>query len=92
MSATTTTKAPVGPPIWYREPPSAEIRKPATIGAVNARLGRHAGRDGERHREGERDEADRDAGEQVGDKLVAGVIPEEENRFRKPGLVHERQL
>src|SRR3546814_14973802 len=27
---TTTTKAPVGPPIWKRLPPSAEIRKPAT--------------------------------------------------------------
>ena len=24
-------KAPVGPPIWTREPPSAEIRKPATM-------------------------------------------------------------
>ena len=31
MPATTTTKAPVGPPIWKREPPSAEIRKPVTI-------------------------------------------------------------
>ena len=29
--ATTTTNAPVGPPIWQREPPSAEIRKPVTI-------------------------------------------------------------
>jgi hypothetical protein len=28
---TTTTNAPVGPPICAREPPSAEIRKPATI-------------------------------------------------------------
>src|SRR3546814_20446811 len=27
---TTTTKAPVGPPIWKRLQPSAEIRKPAT--------------------------------------------------------------
>ena len=31
MPATTTTKAPVGPPIWNREPPSAEMRKPVTI-------------------------------------------------------------
>ena len=30
MPATMTTKAPVGPPIWVREPPSAEMRKPAT--------------------------------------------------------------
>ena len=28
IPATTTTKAPVGPPIWKRDPPSAEIRKP----------------------------------------------------------------
>ena len=26
----TITKAPVGPPTWTREPPSAEIRNPAT--------------------------------------------------------------
>lgn len=29
--ATITTKAPVGPPIWTRLPPSAEITKPATM-------------------------------------------------------------
>ena len=28
---TITTNAPVGPPIWTREPPSSEMRKPATI-------------------------------------------------------------
>ena len=31
MPATTTTNAPVGPPIWTREPPSAEMMKPVTI-------------------------------------------------------------
>ncbi len=31
MPETTTTKAPVGPPIWTRDPPSAEIRNPVTI-------------------------------------------------------------
>lgn len=30
MPEITTTKAPVGPPIWVIEPPSAEIRNPAT--------------------------------------------------------------
>ena len=29
MPAIITTNAPVGPPIWVREPPNAEIRKPA---------------------------------------------------------------
>ena len=31
MPATTTTKAPVGPPIWVLDPPNAETRKPVTI-------------------------------------------------------------
>jgi len=31
IPATTTTKAPVGPPICVFEPPSAEIRKPVTM-------------------------------------------------------------
>ena len=30
MPATTTTKAPVGPPIWCLDPPIAEIRNPVT--------------------------------------------------------------
>jgi hypothetical protein len=29
--ATTTTKAPVGPPIWTRLPPKVEISRPATM-------------------------------------------------------------
>ena len=31
MPDTTTTKAPVGPPIWKRDPPSAEMMKPVMI-------------------------------------------------------------
>ena len=31
MPETTTTNAPVGPPICTREPPSAEMMKPAAI-------------------------------------------------------------
>lgn len=31
MPATTTTNAPVGPPIWNFEPPSAEMMKPVTM-------------------------------------------------------------
>src|SRR3546814_3050873 len=30
----TTTKAPVGTPTWTREPPRAEIRKPATTAVI----------------------------------------------------------
>ncbi len=29
MPAMITTNAPVGPPIWVREPPNSEIKKPA---------------------------------------------------------------
>jgi hypothetical protein len=31
MPETMTTKAPVGPPIWSRDPPRSEIRPPATM-------------------------------------------------------------
>ena len=31
MPATMMTKAPVGPPIWTRLPPRAEMMKPATM-------------------------------------------------------------
>jgi hypothetical protein len=31
VAKTTTTNAPVGPPIWVEDPPRAEIAKPATI-------------------------------------------------------------
>ena len=31
MPATMTTKAPVGPPIWMREPPRSDTRNPPTI-------------------------------------------------------------
>ena len=34
-----TTKAPVGPPIWTREPPKAEMMKPATIAVYRPRSG-----------------------------------------------------
>ena len=33
QAATSTMKAPAGPPIWNRLPPSAETRKPPTIAA-----------------------------------------------------------
>ena len=31
MPATITTNAPVGPPIWMRDPPSTDTRNPPTI-------------------------------------------------------------
>src|SRR3954466_14593734 len=34
-----TTKAPVGPPIWVRDPPSADIRNPATTAVYKPACG-----------------------------------------------------
>ena len=31
VAATSTIKAPAGPPIWNRDPPSSETRKPPTM-------------------------------------------------------------
>ena len=39
MPATMTTKAPVGPPIWTREPPSAETSNPPTIAVYRPACG-----------------------------------------------------
>ena len=73
MPETTTTKAPVGPPIWTRDPPSAEMMKPATIGAVDAVLRRHARGDRERHRERQRHQPDGDAGDEVAGERAGRV-------------------
>ena len=39
IAYTMTTNAPVGPPIWTREPPNAEMRNPATIAVNKPRSG-----------------------------------------------------
>ena len=66
MPDTTTTNAPVGPPICTREPPRAEIVKPAIGAAIQAGLRRKAGGNGERHRQRQGDEPDGDAGDEIG--------------------------
>jgi hypothetical protein len=53
-----TTNAPVGPPIWTREPPSAEMTKPAMT-AEDAGLGFNAGSNRESHRKRKRDDPGR---------------------------------
>ena len=62
-----TTNAPVGPPICVFEPPRAEIKEPGDDGRIDAGLRRDARRDGERHRQRQRDQADRDPGDEVGE-------------------------
>ena len=39
VAATSTMKAPAGPPTWKRLPPSAEIRKPPTMAVNSPRSG-----------------------------------------------------
>ena len=73
MPDTTTTNAPVGPPICTREPPRAEIVKPAMTRAVDAVLRRQPGSNGERHRERKGDQADGDAGEEIGREQAGRV-------------------
>lgn len=72
MPATMTTNAPVGPPIWRREPPSAEIRNPAT-GGVKARLRRHSRRDVECHRQRQGHQSVGYSRDEVVDELLQGV-------------------
>ena len=52
--------------------------------AVQAGLRRHAGRDGERHRQRQRDQADRDAGDQVVTKLLQRVRAKSVDGFGSP--------
>ena len=69
MPATMTTKAPVGPPIWVREPPSAEMRKSGDDCGVEAGLRRDAGSDGEGHGQRQRHESHRQSGDEIVRKL-----------------------
>ena len=52
--------------------------------AVDARLRGEPGGDRERHRQRQRDEADRHAGDQVVDEQAAGVRPQRDDRRREP--------
>ena len=78
MPATTTTNAPVGPPICTYGSAERGDEEAGDDRAVDAGLRRHAGRDGERHRQRQRDQADGDAGDQVGDEGPARVVPQRE--------------
>ena len=76
---TITTNAPVGPPICVFEPPSAEIRNPATTAQYNAGLWRHTGGNRKRHRQRQRNQAHGNAGNQIGKKLLTVVVSEAKN-------------
>ena len=91
MPATTTTNAPVGPPICDARAAERRDEEAGDDGAVDAGLRRQAGRDRERHRERQRDEADGDAGDQVrgGRAAVVGAEAGHEARHERPGRQHE---
>ena len=73
ISATSTMKAPAGPPIWKRLPPSSEIRKPPTIGGVEPALRADAGGDRDRHRQRQGHDRDGEAGDGVGAQVLEAV-------------------
>ena len=58
-------------------------------GAVDSRLRLDARRDGECHRQRQRDEPDGDARDDVGNEGAARVAFEEDHRLRQPGVGHE---
>ena len=80
-----TMKAPAGPPICTFEPPSAEIRKPATMAVIRALLWLEARGDRKGHRQRQGDDADRDAGADVGQRAVAVVAAQRVNQARTNG-------
>ena len=71
--ATMTTNAPVGPPIWTREPPSAEIRKPGDDRGDQSLARAGAAGDAERHGQRQRDDRDGEAGDQVGAEVGPAI-------------------
>ena len=73
IPATMMTKAPVGPPIWVRDPPKSGDDESGDNRGVKTNLGRHARGDGEGHGEGQGDQADGDAGDEVMGEVVEGV-------------------
>ncbi len=72
-AATSTMKAPAGPPIWKRLPPSAEIRKPPTMAVNSPRSGVVAAGLGDGHRQRQGDHRHRDAGDDVGPQRGGAV-------------------
>ena len=69
-----TTNAPVGPPICTRDPPKSEMIPPATTAQYRPDWGVMPGRDRKRHRERQRDEADRDTRQGVCRCCVPRVV------------------
>ena len=84
MAATTTTKAPVGPPICVFEPRSKEIRETGYDGAVNTRLRCEAGGDGKCHSQRQSDQPHGDASHQIVRTLLQAVVAQTEDRLGQP--------
>jgi len=72
--ATTTTKAPVGPPICVLGSPSSEIRNPVTIAQYQPCLPARGLTQSKRHRQRQRDETHGHSGDQIGNELIP-IVP-----------------
>ena len=62
-------------------------QKSGNHGAVDARLRRQAGSNGEGHGQRQRDQTDRDAGNDVMQKFCEAVFAQAQNRLRQPAVV-----
>ena len=76
IPATMTTNAPVGPAIWQREPPERRDDETRDNRGVDAGFRPHAGRDGKGHRQGQGDQTDGHAGDEIGGESVPRVTRE----------------
>jgi len=92
MPEMTTTKAPVGPPIWVLETAECGDEKAGDDGAVNAGLGCESGGDGKGHGQRQSHQAHGDAGNQIAEKLVGVVVAQAKDRLRQPTLFQESML
>ena len=86
IPATTTTNAPVGPPICVFDPPSAEIRNPVTIAQYNPACGETPEEIANAIASGKATRPTVTPAARSDDKFVSIVIPEKNYGLWQPGI------
>ena len=86
MPATMTTNAPVGPPICVRDPPRAEMRKPATTAVYKPACGGTPDAIAKAIASGSATRPDRHAGDEILRELPGRVAAQALDRARTPLL------
>ena len=87
IPATTTTNAPVGPPICVFDPPKQRDQKARDHGAINSGLRRETRCNRKCHRQRQRHQADGDSGNHIAAEFVEVVIAKAKNRLRQPAVI-----